>query len=91
MKRFYIALIHKDRGSDFGVSFPDFPGCVTAGTTVEEAFSLAKEALAGHIETMIESGLEILSLPGDPIASVSRYAKLGDSERIILVPVALPH
>jgi predicted RNase H-like HicB family nuclease len=29
----YIALIHKDAGSDFGVSFPDFPGCVTAGST----------------------------------------------------------
>ncbi len=23
----YIALIHKDRKSDYGVSFPDFPGC----------------------------------------------------------------
>ena len=27
--RQYIALIHKDADSDFGVSFPDFPGCVT--------------------------------------------------------------
>ena len=27
----YIGLIHKDAGSDFGVSFPDFPGVVTAG------------------------------------------------------------
>jgi predicted RNase H-like HicB family nuclease len=62
MERLYIALIHKDRATDFGVSFSEFPGCVTAGTTVEEAFSLAKEALAGHIETMIESGLEIPSL-----------------------------
>ena len=29
--REYIGLIHKDAGSDYGVSFPDFPGCVTAG------------------------------------------------------------
>ena len=29
--RQYIALIHKDPGSDYGVSFPDLPGCVTAG------------------------------------------------------------
>jgi len=26
----YIAYLHKNKGSDFGVSFPDFPGCVTA-------------------------------------------------------------
>jgi len=23
----YIAYLHKDSKSDFGVSFPDFPGC----------------------------------------------------------------
>ncbi|MBL0942631.1 MAG: type II toxin-antitoxin system HicB family antitoxin, partial [Alphaproteobacteria bacterium] len=33
----YIALIHKDKNSDFGVSFPDFPGCITAGKTLDEA------------------------------------------------------
>jgi predicted RNase H-like HicB family nuclease len=30
----YIAYLHKDRDSDFGVSFPDFPGCITAGKTL---------------------------------------------------------
>ncbi len=33
----YIALIRKENGSDFGVNFPDFPGCMTAGRTLEEA------------------------------------------------------
>ena len=33
----YIALIHKEPNSDYGVSFPDLPGCVTAGTTIDEA------------------------------------------------------
>jgi len=55
----YIAYLHKDRASDFGVSFPDFPGCVTAGKTLEEARRLAAEALALHIEGMIEDGAEI--------------------------------
>ena len=27
----YIGLLHKDAHSDYGVSFPDFPGCITAG------------------------------------------------------------
>ncbi len=52
----YIAYLHKDRDSDFGVSFPDFPGCVTAGKTLEEARRMAVEALALHIAGMIEDG-----------------------------------
>src|SRR5260370_14620300 len=52
----YIAYLHKDRDSDFGVSFPDFPGCVTAGRTLEEARRMAAEALALHIAGMIEDG-----------------------------------
>jgi len=52
----YIAYLHKDRDSDFGVSFPDFPGCVTAGRTLEEAHRMAAEALALHIAGMIEDG-----------------------------------
>ena len=52
----YIAYLHKERDSDFGVSFPDFPGCVTAGRTLEEARRMATEALALHIEGMIEDG-----------------------------------
>jgi len=52
----YIALIHKDPESDFGVSFPDFPGCVTAGKTLDEAQTMAEEALALHVEGMAEDG-----------------------------------
>ncbi len=56
---YYVALIHKEPKSDYGVSFPDFPGCVTAGSTVQDAMEMAREALAGHIEVMIEDGLPI--------------------------------
>ncbi len=52
----YIAYLHKDKNSDFGVSFPDFPGCVTAGRTLEEARQLAAEALSLHIAGMVEDG-----------------------------------
>jgi predicted RNase H-like HicB family nuclease len=55
----YIAYLHKDRDSDFGVSFPDFPGCITAGKTLEEAHRMAAEALALHIAGMVEDGQEI--------------------------------
>jgi predicted RNase H-like HicB family nuclease len=52
----YIAYLHKDKRSDYGVSFPDFPGCVTAGRTLEEARELAVEALTLHVAGMIEDG-----------------------------------
>ena len=52
----YIALIHKEPGSDYGVSFPDLPGVITAGTSLDEARAMAEEALAFHIEGMIEDG-----------------------------------
>ena len=55
----YIAYLHKDKGSDFGVSFPDFPGCITVGKTLEEARSMAVEALALHIQGMVEDGLAV--------------------------------
>src|SRR5437764_10083118 len=50
--RQYIGLIHKDPDSDYGVSFPDFPGCVTAGTTLDDARTMAQEALALHTKGM---------------------------------------
>ncbi|MCE2449095.1 MAG: type II toxin-antitoxin system HicB family antitoxin [Candidatus Latescibacteria bacterium] len=59
MERTYIGLIHKEPSSDYGVSFPDFPGCITAGDTLEKARTMAAEALALHIEGMASSGLEI--------------------------------
>jgi predicted RNase H-like HicB family nuclease len=52
----YIALIHKDADSDYGVSFPDFPGCVSAGSTLEEARRMGAEALALHLEGLIQDG-----------------------------------
>ncbi len=55
----YIAYLHKEKKSDFGVSFPDFPGCVTAGKTLEEARHNAVEALTLHIEGMIEDGEQV--------------------------------
>jgi len=55
----YIAYLHKDADSDFGVSFPDFPGCVTAGKTLEEARKMAEEALTFHVRGIVEDGEEI--------------------------------
>ena len=54
--RHYIGLIHKEAASDFGVSFPDFPGLATAGTTLDDARAMAEEALAFHIDGLVADG-----------------------------------
>lgn len=68
----YIALIRKEADSDYGVSFPDLPGCVTAGATLDEARAFAEEALALHIEGMIEDG--------DPIPEPSTLENVMDDQ-----------
>jgi predicted RNase H-like HicB family nuclease len=55
----YIALVNKDNDTSYGVSFPDVPGCISAGDTFEEAIDNAAVALAGH--------LAIMEADGDPI------------------------
>lgn len=71
--RQYIALIHKDADSDYGVSFPDLPGCVTAGRTLDEARAMAQEALALHLEGLAEDG-EALPEPSSLEAVMSDRA-----------------
>jgi predicted RNase H-like HicB family nuclease len=54
--RHYIGVVHKDAESDYGVSFPDFPGAVTAARTQDEAVEMAAEALALHVEGLLAEG-----------------------------------
>lgn len=52
----YPVVIHKDRKSDYGVSVPDLPGCVSAGATVDDALARVREAIELHLEGLIEAG-----------------------------------
>jgi predicted RNase H-like HicB family nuclease len=45
---FYPAYIHKDSGSAWCVSFPDFPGCYSAADTLEDLPRMAQEAVEVH-------------------------------------------
>ncbi|MDF1580597.1 MAG: type II toxin-antitoxin system HicB family antitoxin [Desulfuromonadales bacterium] len=49
----YPIAIHKDETSDYGVTFPDLPGCFSAGDTIEEAIINAQEAAECHIEGIL--------------------------------------
>ncbi len=87
----YIAYLHKDGKSDYGVSFPDFPGCITAGSTLEEARRMAAEALSFHIAGMQKDGERLPSastlddLRNDPAmkGAVAFLVELAEPEKTI--------
>ena len=49
----FVVAIHKDTDSSYGVTVPDLPGCISSGDTLDEAFDQAREAIKGHIETLL--------------------------------------
>jgi predicted RNase H-like HicB family nuclease len=48
--------IHKQDGTSYGVTVPDIPGCFSYGDTIEDAITNSKEAIFGHLETLLELG-----------------------------------
>ncbi len=53
-----IRLAKEDEGG-YTVIVPALPGCVTFGETIEEAISMAREAIEGYIETLIVLGKDV--------------------------------
>lgn len=56
--KYRIRLLKEDDGG-YTVIVPALPGCVTFGETIDEAISMAKEAIEGYIETLNELGNEV--------------------------------
>lgn len=81
----YVAIIHKDEGSDFGVLFPDFPGCVSAGATLDEAAAMARAALALHVRGMREDG-EVIPQPSS-LSEALRHELATDAVACLVVEV----
>jgi len=55
----YPIAIEHEPGSAYGVRFPDFLGCFSAGDSLDEAIANAGEALAFHIEGLLDAGEKI--------------------------------
>ncbi len=89
--QFFPALIDKQADTDFGVVFPDLPGCVTTGEIVQEAAINAAEVLALHIEGMAEDGLPVPQ-PSAPDAPLPEWLAdvPGPVVAKVLVPVEMP-
>ena len=95
----YIGLIHKEAKSDYGVSFPDFPGVVTAGKDLDDARAMAEEALALHIDGLLEDGEaipeassleEVMSDPGNKDGVAILVAVKTNAVKCVRVNVTLP-
>lgn len=97
--RNYIGLIHKEADSDFGVSFPDFPGVVTAGTNLDNARHMAEEALTFHIEGLVEDGEaipapssleEVMADPNNRTGVAILVSVKNEAPKVVRVNVTLP-
>ena len=95
----YIGLIHKDAKSDYGVSFPDFPGVVTAGKDLDDLRAMAEQALALHIDGLLEDGEaipeassleEVMSDPDNKDGVAILVAVKTDAAKSVRVNVTLP-
>lgn len=54
VKRFYPAVLERGGKETFAVWFPDFPDCVAAGTSQEEAVEKAETALTTALARSVE-------------------------------------
>lgn len=61
----YPAVLTREEGSGFSVEFPDLPGCLTCGDTLEEALAMAREAMSLHLFGMEDDG-DAIPAPSDP-------------------------
>jgi len=95
---FYIALVRKDPDSDYGVEFPDFPGCVTATPELEDVLSLVVARRVSHVEGMTEDGeplpkpssaAEIMADPRNREA-LALFVELEEGPGEVQVDVTLP-
>jgi predicted RNase H-like HicB family nuclease len=72
--RHYPAIIEGDAETGYSVFFPDLPGCTSGGDTLQEAALNAEEALAGHVDLVLQAGealpepsvLDMLPQPIEP-------------------------
>jgi predicted RNase H-like HicB family nuclease len=87
MRKHYIAFVHAGP-SAYGVSFPDFPGVVTAARTIDAAVERAGEMLARHVEGMLKDG-ELIPPPRS-FEDVKKLAPNYQDAMLVLVPLLPP-
>ena len=57
--QFMVRPLSKEEGGGYLVEYPDIPGCMSDGETIEEAIANGREALRDCMEVFNESGRKI--------------------------------
>ncbi len=84
----YLAFIHKDPDSVYGVSFPDLPECYSAGNSLEEATQNAVEALSGHVRLLEANDSAVpLPRPPDEIIADPDFTEWREDATLVLIPL----
>jgi antitoxin HicB len=62
--RSYRILLREEPEGGYTVSVPTLPGCITYGENIPDAISMAREAIALYIQSLVAHGEEIPSEAG---------------------------
>jgi len=54
-----ISPLSPEEGGGFLISFPDLPGCMSDGETIEEAIQNGRDAFLGWVSAQVDMGREI--------------------------------
>ncbi|MBS1827576.1 MAG: type II toxin-antitoxin system HicB family antitoxin [Acidobacteria bacterium] len=57
--QFTVRPLSKEEGGGYLVEYPDIPGCMSDGETIEEAIANGREALRDCLDVFAESGRKI--------------------------------
>lgn len=87
MQRTYPAIIDRE-GTLYGISFPDFPGCVSSANSPEAVIASGTEALTGHIAVSAEYGDPIPD--PTPLEQVDTTDPEANIVCVTLITVAVP-
>lgn len=66
--REYEIVLQPEPEGGFSVFVPELPGVATQGETVEEAKSMAREAIEAYLQVMREDGLPVPSIQRSRVA-----------------------
>lgn len=81
MRRYTIILHPDPEDGGYTVTVPSLPGCVTEGDTPEEAIAMAREAIAGYIESLEKHGEPVPEEAAHPQALVIEIPAAGEAAR----------
>ena len=76
---YYIGVVHKDPDSDYGIAFPDLPGCFSAGGDLAELERNAIQAIDLFLE-----GEDLADYPARDMTAIRAGLEADDREAMLM-------